>query len=344
MTSRSYALILIVGAAALFLSLTAVNVILDPWAVFRISARRHADVNDRYDLYRVYAAEPDRYEALLLTSSRGLMFSLDELSQHANGERYARFSVSFGRLADHLAVLDFVVRDKAAGHARLKDVFLLIDLDTFGEAPPPDELQLLQPPAISGASAFRFWWKNLTAVQVPAWKRALHDFDTAHAASHGLSAATARPASLRLAGMPPGFGSAFARLRPMRVALAAFGERISGRPYYEEDMRIWSRIASLCRNNGVRLVAALSPLAPETYAALDVADAEAVAARISRIASVWDFSSPHEPSNTSDLWWDSRHYHREVAVFMLARMYGTDVPVEWRSFGQLRAPDDQPTD
>ncbi len=353
MTSRSYALILIAGAVALFLGLAAVNVVLDPWWVFRVSPLRHANTNgnDRYDFYRIYAAEPDRYAGLLLTSSRGLMFPLEDLSQHSDGERYARFSVSFGRLADHLAVLDFVLRDKAGRHERLKDAFLLIDLDTFGEKPPPDELQLLQPPAISRDPAFRFWWKNLTAVQLPAWKRALQDFGAAGAASDRLPSAPLRAAlaAPRLAGLPPGFGTALARplaVAPsntrsagrqlMRDALAPSGERISARPYFEEDMRIWSRIVSLCRGNGVRLATALSPLAPETYAVLDAADAEAVAERISRIAPVWDFSSPREPSNTPDMWWGPRHYHREVALYMLARMYGGELPPDWRNFGRRR--------
>jgi hypothetical protein len=349
MTSRSYALTLIVGATTLFIGLAAVNVILDPWWVFRVSPIRHSSVNDRYDFYRTYAAEPDRYQALLLTSSRGLMFELDELSQHTGGETFARFSVSFGRLADHVAVLDFVLRDKSARRDPLKDAFLLIDLDTFGEPPPPEGLQLLQPPAISGEPAFRFWWKNLTAVQMPAWKRVLQDIGTAGAGSHTLSAATRTAlAAPRLAGMPPGFGPSStrslaapvdaggARLRPMRVALEASGERISERPHFADDLRNWSRIASLCRDKGVRLVAVLSPLGPETYATLDAADLAIVAERISRVAPVWDFSSPREPSNTPGMWSGPRHYRREVAVFMLARMYGGDLPAEWRNFGRVR--------
>ena len=137
MTSRSYALILVAGAVTLFLGLAAANVVLDPWWVFRVSPMRHStiNINDRYDHYRAYAAAPDRYEALLLSSSRGLEFSLDEMSRHANGETYARFAVSYGRLADHLAVLEFVMRDKAARDPAQGPV-LLIDVDSLGEPPP----------------------------------------------------------------------------------------------------------------------------------------------------------------------------------------------------------------
>ena len=58
MRSRAYAQILVAGAALPFLGLAAVNVILDPWWVFRVSPLRHSGVNDRYDVYRAYAAEP----------------------------------------------------------------------------------------------------------------------------------------------------------------------------------------------------------------------------------------------------------------------------------------------
>src|SRR5262249_37688256 len=113
--------------------------------------------------------------------------------------------------------------------------------------------------------------------------------------------------------------------------------RVSERPYYEDDMRRWARIVALCRDNHVRLLAALSPLSPEMFAAIDPADAEAVAERIGEVAPVWDFSSPHEPTNTPGLWWSPRHYHHEVADFMLGRIYGTEVPDEWRNFGHVRA-------
>jgi hypothetical protein len=333
MTSRSYALILIAGAATLFLGLAAVNVILDPWWVLRVSPLRHSSVNDRYDAFRDYVAAPDRYEALLLSSSRGLEFSLDEMSRHTNGEKYARFSVSYGRLADHLGMLEFVLRDNAARGTRLKDLFILIDIDGFGEpAPAPDELQLLQAQAVSGEPAFRFWWRNLTAIQMPAWKRVLQEVGAHRAAMNALagaamSAAFAAPAATTATTAPP---------RPTQAALTTPRVRVSERPYYEDDMRLWARIVVVCRDNHVRLVAALSPLSPENLAAIDPADAEAVAERISRVAPVWDFSGPQEPSNTPDLWWSPRHYHREIAGFMLGRMYGTDVPAEWRNFGHVR--------
>src|SRR5262249_43037621 len=125
-------------------------------------------------------------------------------------------------------------------------------------------------------------------------------------------------------------------LPPTRVALPAPGERISARPHVEDDMRNWERIVNLCRDNGVRLAAALSPLAPETYVALDTADAEAVAERISRLALVWGSRTPREPSNTPDMRRGPRHFHRPVAVFMLARMYGGALPAEWRNFGRRR--------
>ena len=338
MTSRSYALVLIAGAVALFLGLASTNLVLDPWWVFRVSPLPHSAVhiNDRYDFYRTYTAAPGHFDGALLSSSRGLEFSLDELSRHTNGTNYARFSVSIGRLADHVAVLDFLVRDKAARGERLKQAFLLIDIDSFGEPPRyADDLQLLQPPAISGEAAFRFWWRNLTAVQFPAWRRVVDDIGRDGARVHATPPATgaAHQSSAVFSGVP------FTRIADSTFAV----ERVSERPNVADDMRNWARIVILCRDHNIRLIAALSPMFPGTLARLDSADAANVAEQISRLAPVWDFSGPREPSNTPDLWWSPRHYHTDVARIMLARIFGIDVPPEWNHFGRLRRPDDPPT-
>lgn len=338
MTSRSYALILIAGATTLFLGLAATNLVLDPWWVFRVSPLRHSTVhiNDRYDFYRTYAAAPGHFDGALLSSSRGLEFSLDELSRQTNGAKYARFSVSIGRLADHVAVLDFLVRDKATRGGRLTHVFLLIDIDSFGEPPPyADDLQLFQPPAISGESAFRFWWRNLTAIQFPAWRRVVDDIGRGGEKARATPPATAaaHQSSAVFSGAP------FTRIADSTLA----AERVSERPNFADDMRNWARIVILCRDHNIRLIAALSPMYPATLARLDSTDAANAAEQISRLARVWDFSGPREPSNTADLWWSPRHYHPDVARMMLARIFGADAPPGWNNFGRLRRPDDQPT-
>ena len=337
MTARSYALILIAGAATLFLALAATNLVLDPWWVFRVSPLPHSaiNINDRYDSYRRYTAAPDHFDAALLASSRGLAFSLDDLSRYTNDSKYARFSVSIGRLADHAAVLDFLVRDKAARGERLRQVFLLIDIDDFGEPPPyADDLQLLQPSAISGEPAFHFWWRNLTVVQFVAWRRVVDDVRSRRAQGHVTlpAAIAAQLPSAAFSGVP------LIAIADSKVA----AERVSERPRFADDMRSWKRIVALCRDHNIRLITALSPMFPGTLARLDSADVAGVAAQISRLAPVWDFSGPHEPSNRSDLWWSPRHYHDDVARMMLARIFGADVPREWSNFGQSRRPGDQP--
>jgi hypothetical protein len=333
MTSRSYALTLITGAAILFLGLAATNLILDPWWVFRVSPLPHStlNLNDRYDLYRAYIAAPERYDAALLSSSRGLEFSLDELSRHSDIATYARFSVSIGRL-----------RDKAERGGHLTHVFLLIDIESFGEPPPyAEDLQLLQPPAISGEPAFRFWWKNLTAVQLPAWRRALEDAAQGRAAAAGAvgvsprrrnpiwSIFTIAAHATQVERSTPGAGATLAR------ANAAL-ERVSERPKFADDMRNWARIVELCRSNNIQLTAAVSPMFPGTIAGLDPADVANVVDQISRLAPIWDFSGPHEPSNRPDLWWSPRHFHPTVARMMVDRIFNTELPDGWREFGRLR--------
>src|SRR5262249_19624500 len=315
----------------------ATNLIIDPWWVFRVSPLPHvmANVNDRYDFYRAYTAEPDRYDAALMSSSRGLRFSLDELSRHSNGATYALFAASIGRLDDHAAVLDFIVRDTAARGSRLNTVFLLIDIDNSGEPPPSaDDLQLLQPPAISREPAFHFWWRNLTAVQVPAWRRGLRE-----GGFGGISSGFVATAAAQTAGDA---GAPLAGSEDSRGAGARGADRVTDRPRFGDDMRNWARIVALCRQNDIHLAAVVSPMFPTTLASVDPADVAKVVDQISRLAPAWDFSGPQEPSNRLELWEGPRHFHPIVAQMMLARILGTEVPAEWRNFGRWLGPQGAP--
>lgn len=321
---------LVAVAVALFCSLAAVNLVLDPWWVFRILPETRLEVagNDRYNQLRAYEAEPDRYDAVLLASSRGRQLPRDQLARLVGATSVASFAVSFGRLQDHVATLDYVLRDKAARGGRLKAVFLLIDVDTLGDKTRPvDTLQQLEPPAISGEPAIRFWWKNLTAIQFPAWRRAL--------LRQGIVRPTLSPAAAETAAPPASPSAESVAAEPTS---ASPGERITIRPHYEEEVGDWSRIVASCRDNGVRLVTALSPISPQVLPSIDADDLAVASTRIGSMAPVWDFSGRREPSNRPDLWYDRTHFDTFVGEMMVDRMMGASVPSEWSGFGRIRRP------
>jgi hypothetical protein len=330
MRAKSYAKLLVGLAVLLALAVAGANLIIDPWRVFGVTPLpRPADVNDRYEMFRAYMASPDRYDGLALGSSRGRYLPGDELSQLSGGIIYAPFAVSYGRLRDHVAVLNFVLRDKAVRHAQLKSVVLLIDLDSFGERPPrPDALQLLQPPAISGEASLRFWWSNLVAIQFRAWQRALGGrtptrgvLDLSTSATFAAApAAPVVPVAAREAG--------------------AAGEQITGRPHYGADLAIWSRIAALCAANDVRLIALIAPLPPGMQATIDPSDRDEAVRQISAIAPVWDFSAAHPQASRPDLWSDDIHFVPVVGSVILKRAFGVGVAPEWTDFGRPRGPAD----
>ena len=316
--AKSYALLLAAVAVTMFLGVAAANVAIDPWRVFGLTPIPPSNnVNDRYERFRAYEAAPDRYDGLLLSSSRGRIMRIGDL-RRGMGMDLADFSVSYGRLEDHLAVLDFVLRDKAARGKRLKAVFLLIDVDTLGERPPvAGALQLLQPPAISSDVPLRFWWKNLIAIQWAAWIRTLREprfatSDDTRWPERGMQQLPAKP--------------------PLDAAMS---EHILARPRYADDMRNWSRIAALCRDNGATLIAVLSPIAPRVLALLDAEEISTVAEQISRSAPVWNFSGKAEPSNRPELWFDDLHFVPVVPDMMVRRIFGDEVPAEWAHFGRL---------
>ena len=78
---------------------------------------------------------------------------------------FANFSVIRGMLPDFLPALEYVLADKAKRGQRLRAVFLLLDIDTFGDPAATNRyIETLLPQALSGESGVYFWWRNLTAL------------------------------------------------------------------------------------------------------------------------------------------------------------------------------------
>ena len=74
-------------------------------------------------------------------------------------------------ITDHLPVLERAIRDKAARGERLKQVFLLLDVDLLGERPSTNRNpQTHLHPDLTGEDPVRFWVRYLTAIQFRAWR------------------------------------------------------------------------------------------------------------------------------------------------------------------------------
>ena len=177
MKPRTYALTLILGAAALFLSVVAANLLIDPQGVFGTNfLPRSPNFNYHYRNLAAYDAAPDRFDGLLFGSSRAQAIPTAELSRRMNGVTFANFSVIRGMLPDFLPALEYVLADKAKRGQRLRAVFLLLDIDTFGDPAATNRyIETLLPQALSGESGVYFWWRNLTALQVRSWQRILRE-------------------------------------------------------------------------------------------------------------------------------------------------------------------------
>src|SRR5262249_27113737 len=154
---------------------------------------------------------------------------------------------------DYLPALEYVVADKAKRGQRLRAVFLLLDIDTFGDPPATNHyIETLLPQALSGDSGVTFWWRNLTALQVRSWQGVLHEARAvleervreAPSVLDKVKLALVRFAALtRLAARGAQAGSAYNR---------PFGQRAQ----FTEQLQILQRMAALCRQNGTELIVA----------------------------------------------------------------------------------------
>jgi hypothetical protein len=341
MQPRTYVLSLLVVALVVISSIAGANLLLDPQGVFGTGVvRRSVNANQRYLNYAAYEAHSERYDGLMLGSSRAGAFDLDALSRRT-GAHFANFAVARGTIVDHLAVLDFVVRDKAAKHEQLRAVFLLLDMDIFGMSGFVNSpIQLQQPPPVAGGDWPRFWWRNLTAFQYRTWRDTLRYARMAELSSPPIAnPPTDHPDAAAAVG-PDRFPDAAQPL--VQVETLDFtvppANRITARPDYRAHVELLTRFVAICREHGIRLLLATPPLNPVTVVQFDRADLDQVLGEVSRIASVWDFTTAGQLAGTMGLWADETHFGGPVANVMLGRMFGEPVPPPWQDFGRLRAP------
>ena len=336
MKPRTYALRLILGAVALFASVVAGNVLLDPQGVFGTSfLPRSPNANNHYRNLAAYDAASDRFDGVLFGSSRTRGIPMAELSRRMNGVTFANFSVVRGMLPDFLPALEYVLADKGKRGHRLRAVFLLLDIDTFGDPAATNRyIETLLPQALSGESSVYFWWRNLTALQVRSWQPILRDAlaaiekrdREAPSAIEKMKWALVRFAlALRgLAARGSQAGSAYNR---------PFGERA----HFAEQLQLLERIAALCRQSGAELIVTVSPLHRAVESRYLSTDLSHALDKVARVTPLWDFTGADWLSDDASYWeGDTAHYTSQVGRMMLARIFGDPMPPSSERFGRLR--------
>lgn len=335
MRARGYALTLSAVGFGLFLAVAATNFIINPQGVFGTEIFPRPATNDRYFKFNAYRLHRDRYDAVLFGSSRSFALPFDEMSRHMPEVTLADFSVVGGMLTDYLPVLEYMLRNPPAGGKSIREIFLLLDADTFGRRPFTNEsLQFALPPGLSNESLYHFLWRYLIAIQPKIWRNALKLKASQAAAGIG-----SQPRQLAVSRMIS-LSSSAARAQALPEGAAgdpARLEKVTEQPVYPSQLDLWRRFVSLCRQHDIRLVAALSPLSRENESTFDRADLAKVIDDIARIAPVWDFTEAGWVAEDRDLWRDGSHFKAEVGRMIIARVFGEPMPPQWAEFGRFRS-------
>jgi len=82
------------------------------------------------------------------------------------------------------------------------------------------------------------------------------------------------------------------------------------------------RFASLCRDNGIKLTVATTPMRADANSLYYPEDLRDVVERLSRVVPVWDFTAPDWLARNPDFWDDPSHFKPTVGLMMLERMFG----------------------
>jgi hypothetical protein len=343
MTARAFALCFIGFVMALLAGTMAVNVTLDPEAVFDPGiAGQRLNANTRYIRFLRYRDGHERPDGVLFASSRGYSFELDGVARRLQVNAVANFAVNFGMLTDHLPALEYLLQDKARRGERLRAVFLMIDVDHFGKVPWTNvNLDGILPPQISGEHPARFWWRYLTAFQFRVWHATIEETlkraQLTTTSSDTPVTALNRLPSFRAGVMPPLTLPATPFFREIAQARPARQYDIVQRPKIDAHLALLARMAELCRKHDISLTVVTSPLNRRNAADYDPLELQRVVDRISRVVPVWDFGAPEWLSDRPELWDDPSHFKREVSHMMLDRVFGpvSSAPAD---FGILRKP------
>jgi hypothetical protein len=333
---RTFAFALLAGAFGLLTATMTINYTLDPQYVFG-TPLTHLDENANYRFHRVreYQAQRDKVDGLLFASSRGRAFDADLVARKIGAGTVAKFDVTAGMITDHLPALEYVLRDKASRGEKIRAALLLLDIDTFGKLPATNvNIDSFLPPELSGEHTARFWWRYLTVFQLRMWRGII-----AHRWRGGEQATATKPWPIdgrHLA--TAGFGGpVLRRAAPDALLLANDSPQVkllvNTRPNLAAHLALVARFVALCRENGIQLTVATTPMRADRSFLYDPADLRDVVERLSRVAPFWDFTAPPWLATDIGYWDDSSHFTPTVAEMMLNRIAGSNAP---GNFGTLR--------
>jgi hypothetical protein len=352
MTARSFALLVITGASLLLGATLCANVLTDPQGVFGIDiVARSADPNWRYLLFKQYERDAPHVDGIIFGSSRAAYVDSAAFANRIGSRQVLRFAVPYGLITDHLPLLQYVLNDKRARGEQLRSVLLLLDLDLFGKAPWTNtNINAFLPPAVSGESTPRFWWRYLTAFQYRKWRDSvrLHNRDAASSLSASIekdvlsrhSAIAALPA-IAIGGAGRGSRStqtvASGQLTEEAVALSHRSRQSwnADRPDLERQISYLAQFVELCRSNNIALTVATSPMSRANLEGYPDGEIEALTEKLNRLTAIWDFTSLQWLADTPNYWADFSHFSNAVGLMMLDRMFlkNSSTPAD---FGRLR--------
>lgn len=352
MTPRTYALAAIAIAGSMFAALAATNLAIDPQGVFGTNwLPPSANANERYLKFVSYEKARHDYEGLFFGSSRSGNISRDDLSSRMNGVKFADFSVTGATLPDHLPVIEFVLRQKAAEGERLRAIFILLDIDHFGDPALTNQtVQTLLHPTLTGMNPIKFWWKEITVVQFKVWRSAIREAwgstrqPTAPLPTTSINPATIGPPATTFirpaaaATLPTPSIKAAATDPPPTTSIKPLPLiRITKRPDFATHTEMLKQIVRLCREKDIEFILVTSPLHRANEIQFDPTDLSDAIARISRITPIWDFTGSSSLTDHPELWMgDISHFSPDVSRMILRRVFGDPMPVGWEDFGRLR--------
>jgi len=313
--------------ALAFICVALVNLFIDPYNIFHLSSIREGYTsNDRFNKIEHILSRPDKYDSVIVGSSRMGVFTPKQIEQFRPGKRYYNLSVYGGDALDIKRMLQTLINE----NVQLKEVFMGIDLFPYIQAKQSANPSYRHHPRVTGESRLHYFSRYLFAPSL---------FHSALKLYHQRKLTPDIVVDYQTGTFQlPDYDRRIQENHTQYIA-EKFGAQVekrkTGVSWYEPAFNDLTDLVALLQRHNIKLIAFIHPHhAQEALRAFTPENHREFVERITSIVGeLPDFSINWQSQH--DYFYDTSHYRPELAQIVLEKIFtaaSSDEPTEEKPF------------
>lgn len=322
MSYKKFAIIILCALYACLASLVLLNVVVDPYEIFRTSFfKQLPQVNDRYSRIEFLKTRKGKYDSYIMGSSRMLHTSPDILVKYLPGAKFYNLATILATPYEHLMHLTYFIQN---GYP-LKNLYIGLDIDLCFRVKMYKERDLLLKlhPEVLNRSLISYYWAYASAFPKKDIRRKLKlNFSR-------------KVNPIQISGKDGAltFGAEAENTKvffedPSRNEITAIKNEVK-----EENVEGLKELVALCRQKEINLILFITPHNRFFMDRFVVKDYLTFLRKLSEITSFWDFSGYNSIITNNKNYLDTSHYKSSVSRMIAARIFNDQTLTVPEDFG-----------